>query len=323
MRRLGILLLALLIASVWLRTDPPSPSNCEQLDVARLPLPDAEVARAQLGAFRLDGVWRLTSPHEGFGGYSALAALPDGRLFAASDRGYWLRFAPPDSRGAAPRFGPVLSGGSEHKISRDVEAAALDPASGTIWLAWEGRNAISRHAPGANGPAWVRPAAMRGWRSNGGPETLVRLRDGRFLVLEEGRSAQGHAALLFPDDPVMGGKPLRARLRAPEGFSPTDAAQLPDGRVLIVMRRLVWPMPFRFVGRIAIADPAEFRAGQDWHAREVARLGSRLPVDNFEGLAVVPGPGGRVTVWMISDDNMAVSQRTLLWKLTVDPKTLR
>ena len=105
-------------------------------------------------------------------------------------------------------------------------------------------------------------------------------------------------------------------------FSPTDMAQLPDGRVLILMRRLVWPFPLRFACRIVIADPAAIRAGAVWQGTEVAKLSSSLPVDNFEGLAIEPRGGGRVTVWLISDDNHAATQRTLLWKLAVDPARL-
>ena len=72
-----------------------------------------------------------------------------------------------------------------------------------------------------------------------------------------------------------------------------------------------------------IADPAAIRPGEVWQGIEVAKLSSSLPVDNFEGMAIVPREDGRVTVWLISDDNHASTQRTLLWKLVVDPKRLR
>ncbi|HMP56033.1 MAG TPA: esterase-like activity of phytase family protein [Novosphingobium sp.] len=105
-------------------------------------------------------------------------------------------------------------------------------------------------------------------------------------------------------------------------MKPTDAAQLPDGRVLVLLRRLVWPMPPRFAGSLAIGDPAAIRSGAVWRLREVAKLSSSLAVDNFEGLAVEPLDGGRIVVWLISDDNGAVSQRSLIWKLSVNPADL-
>jgi hypothetical protein len=88
------------------------------------------------------------------------------------------------------------------------------------------------------------------------------------------------------------------------------------------MRKLLWPMPARFAGRIVVADPAELDSGGILHSAVVAKLSSSLPVDNFEGMAIEPRADGRVTVWLISDDNAAVTQRTLLWKLAVDPALL-
>jgi hypothetical protein len=111
-------------------------------------------------------------------------------------------------------------------------------------------------------------------------------------------------------------------LEGPGRFSPTDAAQLPDGRILVLMRRAVWPMPARFAGRIALFDPADIAAGRTVRAQTVAMLSSLLPVDNFEGIAIEPRGDGKVTVWLISDDNGAAAQRTLLWKLVLDPTDL-
>ena len=42
-------------------------------------------------------------------------------------------------------------------------------------------------------------------------------------------------------------------------------------------------------------------------------------MDNYEGLAVAPGPDGALVLWLISDDNKATFQRTLLLKLLWRP----
>jgi hypothetical protein len=39
-------------------------------------------------------------------------------------------------------------------------------------------------------------------------------------------------------------------------------------------------------------------------------------------MAILPERNGRLAVWIISDDNKGALQRTLLWKLTVDPADL-
>jgi hypothetical protein len=160
---------------------------------------------------------------------------------------------------------------------------------------------------------------------------MARLSDGRFIVLREGFGGRDddaylggnrHEALLFAGDPVDDARPIRGSLVGPDNFYPTDIAQIPDGRVLIVMRRLVWPLPIRLATRIVLADPAALHAGADWHATLLARINSTLPSDNFEGIAVVPMADGRLRVWLISDGNGAYTQRTLLWKMTLDPRDL-
>jgi hypothetical protein len=47
--------------------------------------------------------------------------------------------------------------------------------------------------------------------------------------------------------------------------------------------------------------------------------GSPLPVDNLAGIAIELRNDERITVRLISDENHAVTQPRLLWKLPVDP----
>jgi hypothetical protein len=215
---------------------------------------------------------------------------------------------------------------SLRKWRRDAEGATFDQSTGRTWISWEGSNAISRLSPALQQEGIVRPAALTDWDANRGGETMVRLADGRFLVLQEafdGRfETEHHEAAIFAGDPIESGEPQRFTFAGPAGFSPSDAAQLSDGRVLILSRRLVWLLPFRFAGRLSIANPDDIRPGGVWKSREVAKLTSTLPVDNFEGIAIEPGPGSHVSVWLISDDNDAAAQATILWKLVVDPAKL-
>ena len=92
-------------------------------------------------------------------------------------------------------------------------------------------------------------------------------------------------------------------------------APLPGGRVLILLRTVYWRLPPRFEGKLVIADPARIRQGKRWSGEVVADLAEPLPVDNYEGLAVEPANDGSAVVWLISDDNTARFQRTLLLKL--------
>ena len=128
---------------------------------------------------------------------------------------------------------------------------------------------------------------------------MVRLADGRFLILAEGGNPE-HAALLLPAAPDGKDRALRFRFIAPAGYRPTDMAQLPDGRVLIVLRELRWPMPPRFGTRLVLADPAMIRASGDWRGQVLTGFDGSGLEENYEGLAIEPGADGVLNAWLIS-----------------------
>ena len=172
------------------------------------------------------------------------------------------------------------------------------------------------------------PRAIRHWSPQYGAESMVRLPDGRFIVVSEEFAphsfAAKHLTLIFPGDPTDADapQPAEGELTADASYRPTDMVRLPDGRMLVLLRRLLWPMPMRFSCRIALADPAELWRDGQWRARTLARLDPPLPTDNFEGLALRPRGDGKLDVWVIADDNRGATQRTILLKLKLDPRDL-
>ena len=327
-RRLRLALLGLvaivLAPGTWLRSTPPPPDDSQQVTIRRLEVPrirlnGAEGAERVADAPILDAAWQLTSPNSQFGSYSALLLLPGGRFLAASDRGALLKFGLGD---AAEGDGPLLrrifadDGGS--KNLSDLEALTRDPATGRIWAAYESRNAIVALDADMRLIRSSRPAAMADWPSNGGPESLVRLADGRFIAMAEASRAwfaNSVPALLFGVDPVNGTEPVRFRFAAPNGFRPVDMAQLPDGQVLILTRRFVPGLPPEFETKLVLADPGTIRPGMIWRGRTIATIAEGLPTDNYEGLAIEEREDGIVVIWLISDDNGGQFQRTLLLRL--------
>jgi hypothetical protein len=263
------------------------------------------------------GAWQLTSGNRLFGGYSALLAESGGMLAAYSDDATLLRFAAPGARGANGLRMERLPVGGKWKGDRDLESATANPATGQRWFGFEENNRIERFDPGSALRRQVFPAAMADWPVNGGPESMVRLSDGRFIVLREvagGLSSGERPALLFSYDPVEGARPAEFSFRPPIGYDPSDMAALPDGRVVILLRALNVPFPPFFRSKLLIADPRAIAAGKPWPWRELATFHGPVPRDNYEGLAIVPDSAG-VTMWLISDDNQAPYQRTLLLKL--------
>lgn len=312
-----------LLGGVWLRGPELVPSREERLSMAALPLePDCCAS----GPFSLIGAWQLDSPHEFFGGYSALLQTAPGRLLALSDRGYSLAFSEPGTPAQPIRIAPLLEVSARLKDNRDVESATWDAKSGRIWIGLEGRDAIARHRLDLTREGFREVPEMASWPQNQGPEAMLRLRDGRFVVLCECNPGwlQGarHPALLIGDDPTSGSAAQSFSFAGTDGYRPTDMAQLPDGRVLILVRQLVWPVPARFAVKILIADPAEIEAGGTWQAREVADLSAPWPVDNYEGLAIERQADGQLIGWIISDENGAVTQRVLLLKVRIDESKL-
>lgn len=314
MRKLALLLVVMLglAPGTWVRPPLPPADTRQIVSFHALPIP-----KVDLGPLEPVGAWELDSPNSNFGGYSALAALGDGTLLAASDKGSMMHFAPPGGPPSGVRIGYFGQDGNRPKWQLDIESMARDPMSGRVWLGFEGSNRIERFDAGFRAPATVQPDAMHDWPSNQGPEAMVRLADGRFVVIAEGTHRWAGSevpGLLFASDPVDRVAPVAFRFAPPDGYKPVDLAQLPDGRVLILLRKVVWGLPPHFAGKLAVADPATIRAGQVWHATPLADLSAPLPSDNYEGLAVVPDDAG-TTLWLISDDNDSIFQRTLLLKL--------
>ena len=110
------------------------------------------------------------------------------------------------------------------------------------------------------------------------------------------------------------GTSLRCGYRAPAGYAVTDAAELPDGRLLILHRRFT--LLDGVSAKLAIVDPRAIAAGRTISGIEIATLAPPLTVDNMEGLAV-ERERGRTIVWIASDDNFSVLQRNLLLKFAL------
>jgi hypothetical protein len=268
--------------------------------------------------------WALTAADEDFGGLSAL--LTDGEHFTAlSDKGLILHFTMREAGAITDaRIAPLPKGcaNDKYKTDRDSEALSRDAATSKVWIAFEWRGAVCRSdAIMARAEALTIPVPMAYWPRSTGPEAMTILADGRFLILNE-RPANGaftSPALAFDGDPTARGAavtPLKYKLPV-DYFRPTDAATLPDGRVLILHRN--FKPPFRFRAKLSIADSIPRQAGELFTSRVIASFDETGLTDNMEGIAVSQ-KDGRTFVWMVSDDNYLWLQQTYLLQFElVDP----
>lgn len=281
--------------------------------------------RRDLGALTYLGGWQLIGDFGWFGGLSSLHAEGN-HLTAITDAGAVAEFD-------VGRFGhvsnahimpiPAACGSGGDKASRDSEALAFDPVTGDWWIGLERRNAICRTTNDfAAAQGYARPAAIARWSGNFGPETLLRLDDGRFMALSEGAGNDGETRplVLFDRDPTdPAARVTTLAYRPPEGSSPTDATQLPDGRIIVLNRRFTpWSL---FTARLTIVDLRALVAGAIVSGREIARFEPPTIPENYEGIAATQ-EGGRTILWIVSDNNFASWQRTLLLKFAIDPAKL-
>lgn len=288
------------------------------LEARPVALDPARPGFRRLGPLTYLGGVELRVRDKAFGGYSALAVEGD-RFTVLNDRGGLLAFRMGQDlrpRGARMRELPGGPRTGWRNEDRDGESLARNPATGRWWVGFEKWNEVWRYAPGfAAGERGHAPPAMRGWREAGGPESMARLRDGRFVLISETTRpprGRGRDGLIFAGDPTDPRVvPLRFGYLPAPGFDPVDMAELPDGRVLVLERR--FDPPFRWSNRLVLVERGAIRPGTMVRGRELARLAAPLVHDNFEGVAAAREGGGTV-VWLVSDDNQLFLQRTLLLK---------
>ena len=294
------------------RPKPPPAQAVISFDA--VPLDTRDSGRNRIGILTWLGGWALKSNDPRFGGISALH-VEGARAAALSDAGTLMRFSLP---GAPPetRIEPLSGGPGSADVKGDRDAESLAVHGGKVWVGFERSNTIWRYGlAGWRPESSARPAAMRRWRSNRGLEALVRLPGGSFLAFSEGAGVAESPVILFHGDPAREGTRAETlRYLPPSGYRITDAALLPDGRLLLLHRRV--RLTEGVAAKLTIARLPRLTAGALISGEEIAVLRTPLAVDNMEGLSVT-NEGGRTIVWIASDDNFNPLQRTLLLKFAL------
>ncbi len=271
-------------------------------------------APATTGTMRFVRGWHLVSPHSRFGGFSALAWVGPNRLQLIGDNGYWTRLTI-DARGVVSnvriRALPTPDGRPPRKTMADTEAMFIDRTTGKSWVALEGTNQIWRLDADLSAIESRRKLPGPRWPANRGPEAMARLADGRTVVFSEDADddPRGREALIYTGDPAASGKaPIRFFYDSAGRGLVSDAAALPDGRILLVHRRLGFEPVFATI--IAIVDPADIKKDAVVRSQTIGRVPVPL-AENYEG-AAISVEQGRTYLWLVADDNFNSWQRSLL-----------
>ncbi len=333
MSRILLLLIVVLglAPGTWVRTTPQLSIEGRAVKVEQLQL-SPEIKTSLRGPLNLTGAWHLTADHHFFGGFSALVARSDGTFLTGSDRA-WALTVPIEN--SVPLSAPLNLKyfGREKKTGFefiDSEAFSWDEERGQLWVAYEHGNVIERIDQDGSRQE-IRPLAMKDWVNNRAAETLVQLNDGRILVISETpeRNSKGvryHDALVFPRDLFDEGRtPFAFRFISHREYRPVDATLLPDGKVAILLRQAVFSVPPQFKAAIIVADPRLIPPGGAWTGSLAMEMTSGSLTDNYEGITWVPDPDAEKqnapengALYIISDDNFASFQRTLMVRLEWD-----
>ncbi len=314
------LILAALVAAGAVAAEPLA------LDTARVFLNPEDPTQSRVGRLRFLGGLELSSPEPAFGGLSGLALTADGsRMIAVTDRGQWFtaRLVERDDGRliglAEAALRPMVNHRGARLVDgwRDAEAVEVGP-DGSIFVGFEIHHRIWRYDGGRDlataRPVTIEPpTAFRRLRSNGGIEALTVISDGRLLILsEDGRDRNGNHQgwILQP------GEPAPIKLRSSGQFKPTGLARLPSGDLVVLERRFtllggLTARISRIPGRAVVPDALLV-------AEPIAELGWPLNTDNFEGIAATAAPDGGTWIYLISDDNFWMVQRTLLFKFRLE-----
>jgi hypothetical protein len=281
-----------------------------EISARALPLNERDPSVHRAGAMRYLAGWALTADHANFGGFSGLVVSKDGRLTAISDRGDWLE-ADLDLRAENPltsaRMRPFSADATgQEKVAFDSESVIA--AGDGFLVAFEGEHRLVEVA--ADHTTALSPLTAHmdftGVSGNSGMEAITFAGGYLFALPERGLDVQGRLRGWLVNS--EGSEPVY--FRPPANYSPTDAATMTNGDVLLLLRRY---SPFDGVSaKIVRLRGAGIVPGATLEGEELLHLEPPYSVDNMEGLDVIERPGEPPVVLLISDDNFRASQRTLL-----------
>lgn len=286
-------------------------------------LDDDDPGRTAVGDLVFRGGLDLRSADNRFSSFSSLAISPDGgRMTVATDYGYRIEARLSyDARGNLAGAGEALlyplgdTDGSHMTEKKKADAESLAVDGDHLLVAFERLHRIWSYAGPEALPVPLAPLpGVAKAPRNGGVEALTVLADGRILAITEKFTIAGGTVGWVGD-----GKHWDGLFYVPgPGFRPTGAATLPDGDVL-VLERMFAPLTGR-AARLVRVDRSAIAADALLVGRPLAKLRPPLTIDNFEGVDVRLDGQGRTFVYLVSDDNNNMLQRTLLmmFELTSD-----
>ena len=323
----AVIAVLVLVATTLAASSQRIPAPPARIEIRSVQLDNFYVrdsSQRQFGALEFRGGIELTSPHREFGGLSAIRVAPDGAHFIAlSDNAHWLRgrilYRDNVPVGIADaEIAPMLGSDGRTLASQrwaDTESIAED--GGTLYVGIERRHQILRFDYGkdgllARGQPIPMPAGLRKLPWNKGLECLVFVPNGLPLagaligISERGLDAAGNIQAFL----IGGQRPGEFTVKRSNDYDITDCALTPDGGLVILERHFSLRRGAALrMRRIALSTVTP-GAVLDGPILIEADFGYQI--DNMEGLSINRDARGDLVFTLVSDDNFAPIQRTIL-----------
>lgn len=269
-----------------------------------------DVSQTNVGELGFVAGWALTSESDDFGGWSGFLLEDGSHIVAINDQGNWLK-AQFSLTGDGPVTRAQMADFDQSGIEADktdLDAESLVAFEGGYLVGFEQEHRIMAIAEPGTGVAELYDVGvdLSGLSNNSGIETMTLLKDNSLIMFaENGRDTNGRTKAWLSG--ATGARALD--FMPPENYSPTDAATLPNGDVLLLLRH--YSVMEGASAKLLHITANEIETGVV-RGREIATIAKPLSVDNMEGLDVAQNADGSYRLYMISDDNFSSRQQTLL-----------
>ncbi len=287
------------------------------------------------GRLTFMGGLELSSPDPDFGGLSGLRFSADGsRFYAVSDNAHWLTGKlVRDSGGRLTGLEDTdyscicRQDGQPYGSKHWGDAEAVEVAGDRVYIGFERLNRINGYDLTDTfglGPPAQATTSLKSLNIDysDGIEAIALIPDGlphagRFLVItEKSLNAAGNNRAFVVDAKTTS----EFSVTRSDEYSITDATFTPQGDLLVIERRFGLSIGIgirirRFDWRAA-ADGESIKRPLAGEVLLEAGLGSRI--DNMEGITAWRDETGRSRIAIVSDDNYARIQRTLLLEFRLE-----
>lgn len=294
---------------------PPGPGEPININAVPVPLDPTDPSKTAIGDFSYAGGLELASLQtDRLHGLSDLVVTGTGRLTAVGDEGILLEARLVLDRaerlvGIADARVTLLAGedGKPLPSKEDADAEGLAQlAGGDRLVSFERRHRVWLY-PASGAPPRPVPSPAVSFPPNGGMEALAADPDAGPDAYVVGAEETGETWTCRLSTSACAAGPT---IDKPDEFGLVAITRLPDRRTAVLLRAFDRVRGNRITLKILQSAAV---IGQMDMARP-------MTIDNFEGLAAVPRPGGRVRFYLLSDDNFSTTQRTLLLAFDWQPR---